>query len=152
MSLQKIKTTVKTGFTDLQSAEGIKRTLVHLGVGAAIGVIADLALQAIWTFAGIGDMLAKAGYPCLVGFSIFPQNTSYMAWNPTTKVYEIKQGAWMAWDDVILLAATVLLLLSKKLFFVIGFFIGWYSSSYFGLYDALGLPKNLAFLKQPVGA
>ena len=151
MSLGKVKGNITSGIKDLQSAQGLKRTAVHLGLGAVIGVVADLAFQAVWTLGGVGEMLNKAGYPCLVGFSVYPQNTQYMAWNPTTKAYEMKQGAWMAWDDVILLVITVALLLTKKVWFVLGFFLGWYASSYMNLWGALGLPTNMDFLKQPIG-
>jgi len=147
MSLGKVKGNITSGIKDLQSAEGLKRTAVQLGVGVAFGVIADFALQAVWELGGVGDMLSKAGYPVLAGFTVFPQNTSYVAWDAATKTYVTKQGAWMAWDDVILLIITIALLLTRRIWFVLGFFLGWYFSSYMNLWGALGLPHNLDFLK-----
>jgi len=141
MSLQKPVARIKEGVKEIQSLTGVKRVLVYLGIGAALGVIVDLIVEMIWWYSGIGEYLNKAGYPALVGFTIFPNNTSYSAWNPTTKQYETKQGLWMAWDDLILLIVTIALLFSRKFWLVIGFFLGWYSSSYFNLYDSLGLPR-----------
>jgi hypothetical protein len=147
MSLGKVKGNITSGIKDLQSAEGLKRTAVHLGVGVAFGVIADFVLQAVWELGGVSDMLAKAGYAVLAGFTVFPQNTSYRAWDSATQTWVIKEGAWMAWDDVILLIITVALLLTRKIWFVLGFFLGWYFSSYMNLWGALGLPTSLDFLK-----
>ena len=141
MSLQKPVARIKEGVKELQSLTGIKHILVYLGMGYVLGVIADIVMEAIWLWSGIGTWLNKQGYPALVGFTIFPQNTSYQAWNPTTSLYETKQGLWMAWDDVIMLIITVALLFSRKFWLVIGFFLGWYTSSYMNLSGALGIPK-----------
>lgn len=149
MSLGKVKTNIVSGVKDLKTPEGMKRALVQLGVGAILGVIVDLVLQAIWVLGGVGDMLNKAGYPVLAGVKIFPQDTAYGKWNPTTKTNDLIQGDFICWDDVILIIITLALLLSKKVFFVIGFFLGWYFSSYLGLWQALGLPSNVDFLKTP---
>ena len=136
MSLGKVKTNIVSGVKDLKTPEGMKRTLVHLGIGAVVGIILDLVLEAIWAVGGVQAILDKTGYPRLRGFTVFPQD------------YDA-QGAFLNWDDVILLIITFALLLSKKFFFVIGFFIGWWSSSYMGLYGALGLPRSLDFLTKP---
>jgi hypothetical protein len=149
MSLQKIKTNVKTGVGELKTAEGMKRLLVHLGIGAAIGVIAKLALEAIMWF-GLGNALDKAGYSCLVGFKIYPNATQYRTWDNTTQQYVLHTGDFIAWDDLALLLITILLLFTRKLWFVIGFFAGWYSSGYFNLYDSLGLPHAVPDLTKPL--
>lgn len=139
MSLQKPVARIKEGVTQIQSLSGIKKVLVYLGLGVVFGVIADIVLEAIWLWSGIATYMNKSGYPCLEGFTIFPSNTSYQKWNG--QAYETKQGLWMAWDDVILLVITVAMLFSKKFWLVIGFFIGWYSSSYMNLSGSLGIPK-----------
>lgn len=66
----------------------------------------------------------------LDGFSIYP--------------FQNVQGHYyMYYDDVILLISTVGLLLTKKVWFVLGYFVGWYFSGYFGVYRLLKLPVGV---------
>jgi len=129
MSLGKAKTRVKEGVKQLQSIEGLQRVVVHLGLGVAIGVIVDLILQYIMAALIAGGIMTRE-QQIVKGFTIFPNS-----FDPTTG------EAIMAVDDLLLLIITVLLVFSKKFWMVIGFFIGWYFSSYLGLYTALGLEQ-----------
>lgn len=134
MSLSKVKTKLTSSVTDLKSTQGLKRVALEFGAGAAIGVIVDLLLQFIMynlVFPSI------KWYKCqLWGFNIYPSD-AWVTTNPDTG----KTEGHVAYDDILLIVVTVMLLATKKLWFVLGFFTGWYSSSYLGLYVTLGLPE-----------
>lgn len=117
----------------MQSVSGIKRMVVELGIGAAVGVIVDLILAYIFINI-VRPALATTEDPIgeeptrIYGFSIFPNQVA------------TDGRPFMHWDDIILIVITVAMVFSKKLFLTLGFFVGWYFSSYMGLYDALSLP------------
>jgi len=128
MSLGKPISKVKEGVKALQSPQGIKRTVVHLGIGAALGALLDIILTYIMTnfiYKWMQDNSpdpATWTKPCFEGFSIFPDQTC------------------LYYDEVLLIVITVFMFFSKKLWLVVGFFLGWYFSRYLGLYAALNLP------------
>lgn len=134
MSLGKVKTTLKTGVGELQSTAGLKRVAMHTGIGFAIGAIVFLIIRAIFIHLiysknGLGWLEVHpdhpelpAGPPMIWGVSIFPDGRDLM------------------YDEVLLIIITLVTLVSKKLWFTIGFFLGWYTSDYLGLYSALGIP------------
>lgn len=124
MSLGKIKTNVKTGIGQLQTSQGLKHMVVWLGIGAALGVIIDLVLEYLMRNYINGWLATQTYIPQRIdGIGIFPNST------------------FLSYDDLALLISTIVLLFTKRLWLVVGYFIGWYSSSYLGLYTAMGLPK-----------
>lgn len=98
--------------------------IISLGIGFGAGILADLILEAIWWHGGATALQPVLGneFPY---FGIFPNRTTSMAW-----------------DDFFLLLITIAMLFTKKFVLTLGFFIGWYTASYYGLYDAFGLPKT----------
>ena len=128
MSLGKAKSSVKAGVKELTSIKGLKRVLVNLGIGTAIGAIVSLVITYIMMHF-IEPALGGEANTRIVGFSIYPNMVDATTGTP-----------YMHYDDVLLLIVTIMLLISKKLWLVVGFFLGWYSSRYLGLYSALGLP------------
>lgn len=131
MSLGKAKTRIKEGVKELQTVQGMKRVAVRVGIGYAVGTIVDLILCYIFTnfvYPAVKDPETGA-IPRFEGFSIFPN--SYYTDAAGNNVY------YMHYDDLLLLIVTVILLFTKKLWFVVGFFMGWYFSSYMNLYGAL---------------
>jgi len=98
-------------------------------MGIALGAIVDLILSYIlWWFVypalrGDADPATWVNPTEVQGFSILPNRTYF---------YVLDEG--------LLIVVTVLMLASKKFWLVMGFFLGWYSSKYMGLYKALGLP------------
>lgn len=133
MSLGKARTRIKEGVKQIQSLEGAQRVVVNLGIGAAVGAIAQIILTYIM-MSFVYPLFQKPEMPppCIQGFSIFPNQFGFDL--EGNKIY------YTTFTDIILIIATVAMLVSKKFWIVIGFFIGWYSSTYFGLYEALGLP------------
>lgn len=132
-----IKTKVKTGIEEVTAKP--KLAIVHFVMGFVIGVIVDLILEhLVWS--GLNQIWTpkdQGGYgwlpPRLEGFTIFPKNV------------EADTGiAWMAWDDVFLLIFSVGMFIfgwfKKGLIYIAGFTMGWYFSSYFGMYNALLKP------------
>jgi hypothetical protein len=120
MSLGKIK----TGIKQVTTMEGIPKILMHLGIGFAVGVIADWLLEAIvWaTSSGKGWGRVEVGFP------FYGVNPNY---STVTSI---------AYDDVLLMGITVIALFTKKFWLVIGFFLGWYLSSSFDLYSRIVKP------------
>ena len=128
MSLGKARTRIKAGVKQLTSPEGLKRTVVHLGIGAALGALLDIILTYIMINFVYKYLKENAEDPAtwvkpsIEGFSIFPdQQVTY-------------------YDEVLLIVITVIMVMSKKFWIVIGFFLGWYFSRYLGLYAVLDLP------------
>lgn len=125
MSLRKPVSRIKEGVKELGSPQGIKRVAVHFGLGVALGAILDLILQYIMLNL-INPNTDQPTY--IVGFNIMPNHV-------------IDGEPVLFYDDILLILLTVMMLFTKKLWFVVGFFTGWYFSSYMGLYDSLNLPK-----------
>ena len=128
MSLGKIKTGLKTGAEDLTTQAGLKKVALHMGLGVAIGAIVFLIIRAIfinliYSKNGLGWQEPEIGGPPQIkGFSIFPDREAMM------------------YDEVLLIIITVLTLTAKKLWFTVGFFLGWYTADYLGVYSSLDLP------------
>ncbi len=88
---------------------------------------------------GTGEKDASGNYTQEIGrhtlyikdFTIF--SSQFVSVGGTTTYY-------MYFDDLILLISSLLLLLTRKWWFVIGYTIGWYTSSYMHLYTLLKLP------------
>jgi hypothetical protein len=110
--------------------------------GVAMGVLVDLGLNYIFTqyvYPMTDEKNPDGTYKMGLGqhslfikdFTIFPDQ--YVSVGGTTTYY-------MYYDDFILLLSTIALLFTKKVWFVLGYFIGWYSSSYGNLYTLLKLP------------
>jgi len=131
MSLSKVKTKVKAGVKEVQSVQGLKRVALDFGVGVALGAIVDLILAAIMI--NIIEPTFGKKATRLYGFSIFP---NFNDTNPDTG----KEEPYMPYDDILQIVITLLLLTSKKFWLVIGYFVGFYSASYTGMYYVLGLP------------
>jgi len=126
MSLGKARTRIKEGVKEIQSTQGLKRVAVNMGMGATIGFIFNLIL----TYIHLQIAVAVGGLKNLyvVGFSIYPDHL------------DIDGNPYIYYAEILQIIVTVFLLTTKKLWFVVGFFLGWYFSGYLGLYDALGLP------------
>jgi uncharacterized membrane protein SpoIIM required for sporulation len=125
LSLKETGSRIKEGAKELTSAKGLQHVFLNMGIGVVIGVLVDLLLE------GIFRNLVYPNVPKdpdggtswrIKGFSIF------IGYNN------------LFYDDIILIVLTVLMLFTKKLWVTVGFFVGWYFSSYYGLYNALGLP------------
>jgi len=115
--MSKVIGKVKTGVSSAISSPA--RFLVSLGIGFAIGVIADIIMEyiALKAYTPLSGRLE-------VGFSIyygFPEVTS------------------IAYDDVIMIIATIAMLFTKRFVTTLGFFLGWYISSNEQLASRLGL-------------
>ena len=112
-----IKAKAKTAITEATTAKGIPLLIRNFLLGLALGFLVDFILEAIvW-------LTSEKGWGGVeVGFSIYYANPS------TTKI---------PYDDVLLIIATIVMLFSKKLWFVFGFFVGWYVGSNTGIYGKL---------------
>lgn len=124
--MSKIVEKTKTGVGQITKSP--KTVLMQLAIGGAVGVIIDLILEFIM-WHGVSDWInSQEAIPnrLELGWSIFPNQT------------------WIAWDDVLLLIITLGMLLfgwfRKRFWYIIGFFFGWYGSSFLGLYNALLRP------------
>jgi len=108
-------TKVKTGVKSAINSPA--RFIVSLGVGFALGVIADLLMEAIvyYTKPGEGWGVLEVGFP----------------------FYYTKTITYIPYDDLVLLIATALMLFTKKFVLTLGFFLGWYISSCNGFYNAI---------------
>ena len=143
-AIQKVKSRAKEGVNQLQSLSGIKKVAVYFGMGYAIGTIVDLFMEFIMTMLVYplideknpdGTYVNGIGHHTrLEGITIYP-NHYY-----TNEAGE--EVGFMHYDDILLLIVTILMLASKKLWLVLGFFFGWYFSSYLGLYNTFNLPKG----------
>ena len=149
MSLKDMGSKVQSGAKTLAGGGGIggwkggwKGKLLAVLFGALVGVLVDLGLNYIFTmfvYPMTDEKDQSGNYTQEVGrhslfirdFSIFP--SQYVSVGGTTTYY-------MYYDDLILLLSTILLLMTRKIWFVIGYFIGWYASSYTYLYTKLRLP------------
>lgn len=98
------------------------RFLVSLGIGFAIGVIADLIMEYVYRNFLAGVMEPQLGSRWEIGFPF------YYAYPELTSI---------AWDDVILLVITMLMLFSKRFVTTLGFFLGWYVSTNIGFYQQI---------------
>jgi len=131
MSLGKVKTKITEGVKELGNTQGLKRVVTNFGIGVALGAIVDLILAYIMINIVEPAMGVKATR--IYGFSIFP---NFNDTNPDTGNME----PYMPYDDILQIIICVLLLMSKKLWLVIGYFVGFYATSYMGLYYSLDLP------------
>jgi hypothetical protein len=124
---------------------GLKGKLFAMLFGAVVGVLVDLGLNYLFTmyvYPMTDEKDASGNYTQDVGrhtlfikdFTIFPNQ--YVSVGGTTTYY-------MYFDDLILLASTIVLLMTRKWYFVLGYFIGWYTSSITHLYTVLKLPIGI---------
>lgn len=129
MSLGKLTGKIKEGAQDIKSATGWQRILVQMGIGVAIGAIVDIILNYI-----IVVLIYQRWKPeseCRIyGLQLFPYDFDTAT----------NQG-YCHYDDVLLIVITIAMLFTKKIWLTLGFFVGWFSSSYLGLYTALGMQK-----------
>lgn len=145
MSLKDVGSKIQTSAKQMASGNkygGMKGKLFAILFGAVVGVLVDLGLNYIFTMYVYPMTDAKnpdGTYKEDVGrhtlfikdFTIFP--SQYVTVGGTTTYY-------MYFDDLILLISTLLMLMTRKWWFVLGYFIGWYSSSMTQLYTRLKLP------------
>ena len=131
MSLKKPMSSLKSGVKELGSVQGMKHVLTNLGAGFAIGAIVDLIMSYIFiNFVNPQFKDPTTGYvPAINGFALIPHHTQP---DGTPCIYL---------DDFIELLVTIAMLFTKKLWVTVGFFLGWYVTSYMGLYYVLGLPE-----------
>lgn len=134
-AIGKAKTKMKTGISTV--TESPMRAATQVGIGIAVGVIIDLIVEwMMWS--GLADWVKSQDWlpNRLEGITIFPQNYDTDAEGNTI--------AWMSWDDVFLLIVTIGMFVlgwfKKGMLYIVGFTIGWYLSSYFGLYGSLLKP------------
>lgn len=124
---------------------GWKGRILAMVFGAIIGVLVDLGLNYVFTmyvYPMTDEKDASGTYTQDIGrhtlfikdLTIFP--SQYVTVGESTIYY-------MYYDDLILLISTVLLLMTRKIWFVLGYFIGWYAASYTHLYTALKLPIGI---------
>lgn len=119
-----------------------KSRIMAILFGYAMGVLIDLGINYIFTQYvypmtdvkdGSGAYVEPLGRHTLFikDFTIFPDQ--FVSVGGVTTYY-------MYFDDLILLISTAAMLLTRKVWFVLGYFLGWYSSSYLNFYTLLGLP------------
>lgn len=119
-----------------KAAAGVKSAIdnpvnfiLSLGIGFGLGVTADLLLE-------------------------------YLAWNHITQLsqrwkYSDAPAGWDPWqgsipyDDLLLIVVNILLLFTRRFVLTLGFFLGWFCSTYYNLYAALSLPKNHEIIPPP---
>lgn len=105
------------------------RFIISLGIGFALGVIADVIMQYI--------------YRNFIAMHIEP------AWGSRPPIpfwyYKYPDIKRIAWDDLFMTIITIAMLFTKKFVLTLGFFLGWYISSNEGLAQLLPqIPTELA--------
>lgn len=106
--------------------------------GALMGVIVNFVLSYIFSiivYPATDKKGTDGNYSDPVGM-----HTLYIDGVSVYPFQNVNGQYYMYYNELIEVLSTIALLVTKKYWFVIGYFAGWYSAGYFGLYRMLKLP------------